>query len=190
MPRVDPITGCAVMTRNEVIAMEAEREGVTTEKLLADIYADEEMDRLDTENAMRQPAEALRILKAACANELSAWEENEERGEELGWKETVFRMIPDPNINPSETDMLIPCIPAEVEEDMERYPRPPQPKEILDVMDAKYSCSARDEHDMILAKATCDDGKEHVFRYSTWSSSGSFYEPPDFDDKLETDPDL
>jgi hypothetical protein len=60
MPRIDPNTGCEVLTTPEVIASMAEHDGVAPEEIWEDIYTALEEDSRITEQMLRD--QALHII--------------------------------------------------------------------------------------------------------------------------------
>lgn len=67
MPKIDPVTGCQVMTEAEFWQgqAEAEGEGRSGSDLRGDFYDDMERDRKEAEDRYREPAEALHALVSA-----------------------------------------------------------------------------------------------------------------------------
>lgn len=56
---------------------------------------------------------------------------------------------------------------------------------VLEVWNNSYSCAFRGTSFEFCAKAKCDDEKIREVEFSSWQSSGSFYEPPDMEENLK-----
>jgi hypothetical protein len=78
MPRIDPITGCSVMTFVEFVAAEAAREGKETGDVMDDIFGPLAEDDRRIENEWRDPAKALEIIRAEAELERTAWQESKD----------------------------------------------------------------------------------------------------------------
>lgn len=65
--------------------------------------------------------------------------------------------------------------------------KPLYPTKVVAVIEARVHYSFRDSKTAVIADVEADDGKVHRIHYFEWSSSGSFYEPPDFESYLEWD---
>jgi hypothetical protein len=66
MPKIDPVTGCAVMTMSEFWRSEAQAEGLGRDgaDVADEFYADLDKENEHEAERMRDPVEALRVLKA------------------------------------------------------------------------------------------------------------------------------
>jgi hypothetical protein len=68
MPRIDPITGCSVMTNQEFWEAEAQREGREAHELQQDFFDEMDKEITEQENVLRNPAEALKFLDSLVKN--------------------------------------------------------------------------------------------------------------------------
>ena len=74
MPRIDPITGCSVMTFPEFIHGEAEREGKEPHEIMDEIYQSIEDDNEKMRQEYRK--DALKYLQEEAKNLLECWTED------------------------------------------------------------------------------------------------------------------
>lgn len=73
MPRIDPITGCHVMTLPEFLNEEGAREGKTGGEVLDEIFQSLEDDNRSIETEWRKPEVALETLRPMLKNAYDAW---------------------------------------------------------------------------------------------------------------------
>lgn len=66
-------------------------------------------------------------------------------------------------------------------------PKPPYPAKVVAVIGAKVQYNFRDSKTAVVADVEADDGQVHRVHFFSWSSSGSFYEPPDHEAHLQWD---
>ncbi|MFW5871508.1 MAG: hypothetical protein ACOCUT_00225 [bacterium] len=158
MPKIDPITGCEVMSLLEFCEQEGERKGQTADEYMSDIFEDmakeanKEAERW-LEPEMRE--EVLQELRNAVALELREW------------KSCYWSDIEDNNPN-----------------GMDDWPKPPIPIKIIDMEDSQSSYGMRTNNSMLKGLCKCKDGKVRRFTYKYWTYSGDFYEPPSEDWEL------
>jgi len=74
MPRIDPITGCSVLTEAEMWERIAKSEGLTAEEVMEDFYGNIQQELDDEEALYRTPEKALEVIHGAWKD----WCENEE----------------------------------------------------------------------------------------------------------------
>lgn len=84
MPRIDPVTGCSVMTFGEFIQGEAEREGKIPAQIMEDIFGRMEEDDRRIVNEWKDPAKALEILVKECQMYRQEWTDTKKSYEDSG----------------------------------------------------------------------------------------------------------
>jgi len=138
MPKIDPHTGCVVMTQGEFWAAEAASEGRGREahELVEEFYADMDADLKAEEDRLRDPTVALEQLRRVCQEVLD-----------------------------SDESIEMPLV-------------------VLEVLEAKVSCSFRSNSSYIRARAQHKNG-EGVITMTETSFSGSWSEPPDYEVNVE-----
>jgi len=148
MPRIDPITGCSVMTTGEFWNAEAHQEGQGRSggDLMVDFYEEMEADTRTREQEFRDNPEALLALVNEAAK---LWIDG---------------------VDPEDLDGV--CFPGNF-------------KRVIEVMDSTIQDGMRNSSTSVTAKYEMNDGTNHTIMYSEWSSSGSFYEPPDFESEFK-----
>lgn len=153
MPKIDPITGCTVMTMGEFWASEAEREGVgrcgadLAQEFYEDMAAEEqaEEDRLkDPERAKEEFNREIQVTRESGQETLD-WLKG--RGEE-----------PDPG-----------------EVAMANFPLV---ERVLEVQEAAYSGGFKGSRLKLIARCERSGGVEDVLELDMEYFSGDFYEPP------------
>lgn len=136
MPKIDPITGCSVMTLPEFIIGEAKKEGKEPHELMDEMYEEIASDQ---------------------------------RNEEARLK--------------TDFDGVLKLLLEDVDAAPEFYTF--KPEKVIEVCDAKVSYKFRSNQTMVIARVACSDGKERFATCTASSSSGSFYEPPDYECLVE-----
>ncbi len=167
MPRIDPITGCSVMTFPEFIHGEAEREGKEPHEIMDEIFGAIEDDNETMRQEMR--ANALKHLQEEAKNILDCWTDDCKHNGQ----------VDEFNRHDFKTGEWI-----QEKRVYDAGPRPPQPIELIEVLDVQHSQTFRSSKAKIVAKCKADDGKEYVYTLCRGDYSGSFYEPPDSEVEL------
>lgn len=164
MPRIDPITGCSVMTFPEFICGEAEREGKEPHEIMDDIVKTIE----DDNEKMRQEyrTNALKYLQEEAKEQLYCWTEDSKHNGKVD-EYNRFDFKTDQYIH--ETRVY------------DAGPRPPQPIELIKVIEVGFKQTFKSSSSKIVAKCKADDGKEYIYNLCRSDWAGSFYEPPDCD---------
>lgn len=132
MPKIDPITGCQVMTMGEFWQAEAEREGKTPGELQDEFYQMIDEDNRNVENDMRE--DALNLLRS-------------------------------PSFDDDKLEIVGECSLAVTK--------------IVEILDCESNQSFRESGGMLRAKVLLATGECVIAKWTSWSSPGSFYEPPD-----------
>lgn len=172
MPRKDPITGCQVMTFPEFLTAEGEREGKSGGEVLEDMYKQMAEDDEQSSQQLRDPAVALPILQEAALRLAEAWDDDR-----VSVEDDPFAII---TLKDEQSGEWVSALKIHADVD----PIPPFPLDIVEVLEAKSHGGFSESKTMIKARCLCHDGQEHTLQFSSVSSYGSFYEPPDYDEEL------
>lgn len=133
MPKIDPHTGCSVMTTNEFWQHEAKQAGTTAEQLQEEFWGDYDASLREEEERLKSPQTALEMINesaSAC--------------EDFNYRVDVV-------------------------------------KEVISSHVSGFATSKGS----LVADCICSDGKERRLKLSWFSSGGSYYEPPEYDEWLE-----
>lgn len=164
MPRIDPVTGCSVMTMPEFLQKEAEREGKEPHEILDEIFDVIEDDNEKMRQDMR--TNALKYLQEEAKEQLHCWtEDSKHNGQVNEFNRHDFKT-------------------GEWIHETRVYdagPRPPQPIAVIEVKEADFSQTFRSSNSKLVAKCFCDDNAEHTFTLCRSDWAGSMLEPPDCD---------
>ena len=154
MPKIDPVTGCEVMTLPEFFNAEAQYEGKgrtgaeVMEETMTSIHDAFAEDNAHIEADYRDPAKALAILQKLAGEEVRQWFKYEHN------------------------------------RDSEDLARPPYPLEVLAVTHAEHSQTLSDSNGKFTARVRCDDGSIRNVSYEFYYYSGTRLDPPDSDESL------
>jgi len=168
MPKIDPITGCSVLTFPEFLQAEAKREGKEAHEIMQELYQD--MEDADNETRKDYHQNALKYLQQEAKELLDCWTEDIKyqgeiheynRWDSQAQKDVTVRQVYDAG------------------------PRPPQPTKLLEVIDVQFSSTFRSSQSLIKAKCEADDGKVYIYTLVRGDYAGSFYEPPNADVDLK-----
>lgn len=170
MPKIDPVTGCPVLTYSEFLQAEAEREGKTAGDIHREIWDTLAEEDRKQEEEYRNPATALRILVKIGQLERWHWEElAKHNGEEIRcthWNVTAQAY--EESVSVSDAG---PC--------------PPIPTTVLEVLEPNHSERLRQSSGSFTARVMCDDGQERRVKYYYSYYEGSRLEPPDHEEGIE-----
>lgn len=162
MPRIDPVTGCEVMTQAEFWQSEAEHEGLGREpwELREDMYREMEED----EERCRQ--EMLSDTKAAYKNLIDYWRLCRE---DVDW---------------SAEDPL-----ADYMNDREDFFVTYKPRRVIEVVHAELDSGFKETSGRIVSRVLFSGGRVKLVSFSFWSFSGDMIDPPDYDENVDVLPD-
>ena len=195
MPRIDPITGCEVMTFGEFLNAEGARDGKTGDEVFEDIMT--EMNRanqLERERLMN-PAVALEILQLAALDDLEAWRSDAEyhKGEHQRFLNDYageLATLPDWQREVHKTE-------AEFKESRRAIAKsqgfdkphaeakPPFPISVAFVDKVNSRDSFRTSSCCFVALCHCTDRQWRIAFYSQSNFHGSRIDPPDSETELE-----
>jgi hypothetical protein len=200
MPRIDPVTGCTVMTHAEFWQDQAEREGQGRApwELIDDFYAEIDRDHQDQAKRNRDPDVALSILAEAQQHLVRSWTEEmvvplmSEAGrlrafaDRWACDEQLRKHNSYHGQDPDEAFAEY----AERRENMARrardwdpVPRPPVVLAVIEVAESDESGGLSENHSRLVAKCLVIDGNDDV--REMWAThvasywAGSRMEPPD-----------
>lgn len=164
MPRIDPITGCKVMTMPEFICGEAEREGKEPHEIMQEISQAIEEDNQKVRDEYR--TNALKYIQEEAKEQLYCWTEDSKHNGHVD-EHTYFDFKNDKWEHKTTV--------------YDAGPRPPQPVSLVEVIQVDFKQTFRSSNSKIVAKCKADDGKEYTYTLCRSDWAGSFHEPPDCD---------
>lgn len=158
MPKIDPITGCEVMTFMEFAQAEGKEKGQSAGEWMEDLFADMARENERESERWTQPEmypDILEELRRCIALELREWKSGRWSGREKN----------DPHY-------------------MDDWPRPPTPVEIVTIEDSDSKGGFKGSSHKLTGIVRCKDGKLRRFHHNYESWYGDFYEPPGDDWEL------
>lgn len=194
MPKIDPVTGCKVMTMLEFLAAEGKREDKDPGDILSEIFQDMDNDsKCQEQSILQNPAEFLKTVMKICQESVKDWEsevetrkaEDAERadGYRLAWaRESIQR----------EFLKTLKAYQQHREHLREVYgynkpiePKPFMPVSIVKMLTAQCSQGFSSSKTSISAEVICDDGKVRIAKLAESHWSGTRLDPPESDENLE-----
>lgn len=157
MPKIDPVTGCTVMTMAEFLNAEGEREGKTGGEVLDEIVQSLEDDNRQMEAEWRKPEVALSLLMPILKRDYDAWVDTER----------YYNEHPELNEKPD--------------------PEPINPEgvvRVIEVLEAKSHQSFRESGGTIVARLEMKKGPAKLVRANWWHDYGTRLDPPDGDEEI------
>jgi len=174
MPKIDPVTGCTVMTHFEFIAEEAQRTGQQPEDYMADLWNEIDEDNKRMEDTLRDVAvtgpELIRLTE----------ETHKEWAETKQWYSDNAPVMS----RRLEHDFSGVLHSVQYETTFDD-PEPPRIRRVLYVESVECRQSFRESGDSIVAVVLCRDWKCRKVKLDTYHDSGTRLDPPDYGEELE-----
>ena len=166
MPRTDPITGCQVMTQAEFWVSEAKHEGKGREpwELQSEMF----QEMADDEERTRQ--KMLEDTEGAYRDLIRYW--NDIREDQVSAMKEWGTPVP-VQLMLDKTD------------EFGWY----KPRRVIEIVHADYSGGFNQTSGRVVMRVLFSGGRIRLVSHDYWSSSGSFYEPPDGEDNVMVLPD-